>query len=93
MAQKFRATHSFNYLNRAVGWAPGGPIGPYAKIQNCPIDGTSLRLTCYATGIGDSFSVPACTRYRGKHIGGFFMNDEDGPKFYPFDRFKDRLPK
>jgi hypothetical protein len=68
-------------------------LGPYAKVQNCPIKGTSLRLTAYATGTADTFfSVPACTRYRGKHVGGFFSTDQDGGiVFHPLTRFHQAL--
>lgn len=95
MGQKFIARVPREYRNGAIGWAPGGPfdcIGPFAKVQNCPIDGTNLRLTCYATGIADSFfSMPACTRVRGRHVGGFFTMHDDGPVFVPRDRYRDRL--
>lgn len=98
--QKFAATEKFQFSNGAIGWRPGGPfdcLGPYAKVQNCPIDGTDLRLTCYATGYADTyFSVPACTRYRGRYIGGFFTSAENSDsgsiRFVPYDRFIDRLP-
>lgn len=34
------------------------------------------RRTCYATGYADTFfSVPACTRLRGKHVRGYFTDD------------------
>jgi hypothetical protein len=52
--QRFRATERFEFTNGAIGWRPGGPfdcLGPYAKVQNCPIDGTGFRRTCYATGL------------------------------------------
>ncbi len=95
MAQKFIARERFEFANGAIGWRPGGPsdcLGPYAKVQNCPVADTDLRLTCYATGYADTFfNVPACTRYRGKHIGGFFNVNEGGIEFIPMDRYKDRL--
>ena len=98
MGQKFAARERFEFKNGAVGWRPGGPmdcIGPYAKVQNCPIDGTSLRLTCYASGYADTFfSVPANTRYKGKYVGGFFTTDGDGAvKFVPYDRFRHLFDK
>lgn len=40
------ARERYNFSNGAIGWRPGGPfdcLGPYAKVQNCPIDGTELR--------------------------------------------------
>lgn len=95
--QKFYSskTDTFTSPNGAVGYRSGGPmdcLGPYAKVQNCPIDGTDLRLTAYATGYADTaFSIPACTRYRGQYVGGYFTSDEKGTKFMPYDRFKSRL--
>jgi hypothetical protein len=93
MGQKFYAspTDTMTWPNGAVGHRPGGPfdcLGPYAKVINCPVAGTDLRLTCYATGHPDSwFSVPACTRYRGKHIGGYLTTNESGAAFVPYNRF------
>jgi hypothetical protein len=86
MTQVFAARETFEFSNGAIGWRPGGPmdcLGPYAKVQNCPVinDGTELarRYTCYATGYADTyFSVPACTRIKGKHVRGFFTQDRDG---------------
>jgi hypothetical protein len=97
MGQVFRATEKRLFSNGAIGWSPGGPfdcLGPYAKVQNCPIRGTTLRLTCYATGYADTmFSVPASTRHRGKHISGFFtMDSEGGIEFVPMKHHHDRLP-
>lgn len=96
--QKFYASprDTFTFSNGAIGFRPGGPfdcLGPYAKVQNCPIAGTELRRTCYATGIADTFfSVPACTRVRGRYVGGYFTTTDDGGiEFRPYDRFKDRL--
>jgi len=97
MCQKFAARESFVFANGAIGWRPGGPmdcLGPWAKVQKCPVAGVpGLTLTCYATGYADTFfSVPACTRYRGHYIGGYFTQDSDGnAEFRPYDRFKARL--
>jgi len=83
MAQKFYAhpTDTFTWPNDAIGHRSGSSfdcLGPYAKVRNCPIDDTGKRLTCYATGYADTyFSIPACTRYRGKHIRGYFAHDDD----------------
>lgn len=77
-------------------------LGPYAKVHNCPIEvrglcldeperavRTDIRLTCYATNYGDTFfSVPACTRFKGKHVAGFFTNREDGVVFVPMEKFQ-----
>ena len=94
--QKFIAREKFEFKNGAVGFRPGGPfdcLGPYAKVLNCPIDGTDLRLACYATGYADSFfSVPACTRRKGKYISGFFTSKgENDVMFVPHDCQRDKL--
>lgn len=93
--QKFRATERREFSNGVVGWSPGGPfdcLGPYAKVQNCPIivDGEEVgRRTCYATGYADTYwSVPACTRWKGKYVGGFFGVDSGTVQFNPYDRYK-----
>ena len=94
MSQKFYASanDTFTSPNGAVGYRPGGPfdcLGPYAKVLNCPIKGTTVRLACYATGYADTyFSVPACTRYRGKHVRGYFTHDEEGIVFHVMDSHK-----
>ena len=97
MGQKFIAREAFTFANGAIGWRPGGPfdcLGPWAKVQHCPIVGTALRLTCYATGYADTyFSIPACTRHRGKHVRGYFTTDSDGnAEFRPMDSHKHLLP-
>ena len=70
-------------------------LGPWAKVQACPIVtlrpvaysgseqvDTGVRLTCYATSYADnSSSIPACTRYRGRYVRGFFTLGESGPVF------------
>jgi hypothetical protein len=82
VGQKFRACEPHTFANGAVGWRPGGPfdcLGPYAKVQNCPVRDEPHRYTCYATGYADTFfSIPACTRIRGKYVRGFFTLDSDG---------------
>lgn len=95
--QKFISRERFEFSNGAVGWSPGGPfdcLGPYAKVQDCPIHGTDLRRTCYATGYANTFfSVPACTRVRGRYVGGYLTQDSSGGcEFRPYDRYADRLP-
>ena len=91
MSQKFAAREPFTYPNGAIGWRPGGHmdcLGPWAKVQNCPIDGTDLRLTCYASGYADTFfSIPANTRDRGKYIGGYFTMEDGNPVFCPMDKY------
>lgn len=85
--QKFYGRERFDFPNGAIGWSPGGPmdcLGPYAKVQNCPVEGEERRYTCYATGYADTFfSVPACTKIRGKYVGGFFMLEDGNVKFIP----------
>lgn len=90
--QKFYASphDTLTWPNGAVGHRPGGPmdcLGPYAKVRNCPVEGVpGLRLTCYATGYADTFfSVPACTRYRGRYIRGYFTNEDGGVVFRPYN--------
>ena len=96
--QRFYASpqDTITWPNGAVGHRPGGPmdcLGPYSKVRNCPVAGTALRLTCYATGYADTYwSVPACTQYRGKYVSGYFTNYDDGPVFRPMDRHANRLP-
>ena len=94
MAQKFYASpiDTFVSPNGAIGHRSGSSfdcLGPYAKVSNCPIVGTDKRLTCYATGYADSyFSVPACTRYKGKYIRGYFSDNEEGTVFNVMDSHK-----
>ncbi|WP_201243290.1 hypothetical protein [Halochromatium salexigens] len=94
--QRFLASEPFTFANGAIGWRPGGPmdcIGPFAKVEHCPIEGTELKRTAYATGYADTcFSIPACTKVRGKYIGGFLTVDSDGAvTFRPYKRFVERL--
>lgn len=94
MSQVFHAspTDTLTSPNGAIGHRPGGPmdcLGPYAKVSNCPIKGTGKRLTCYATAYADTaFSIPACTRHKGKHVRGYFSFSEDGPVFNICDAHK-----
>lgn len=94
MGQRFYANPStrFQYPNGAIGYGPGGSfdcLGRYAKVTNCPIAGTARRLTCYATGYADTFfSVPACTRVRGRYVSGFFTREDGSPVFVPHVRFR-----
>jgi hypothetical protein len=100
MGQKFYADPRavFEWPNGAKGYRPtSGPfdcLGPYAKVTDCPIAGTTLRRTCYATGYADTFfSVPACTRINGKYVAGYFSTDGGLIEFRTMDRHKDRLPR
>ena len=87
MPQTFIARERYEFDNGAIGWRPGGPfdcLGPFAKVQNCPIVGTTLRRTCYATGYADTyFSVPADTRIKGKRITGYLTMEDGGCTFRP----------
>jgi hypothetical protein len=88
--QRFAARESFAFPNGAIGWRPGGwadCLGPYAKVQNCPIAGTDLRRTCYATGYADTmFSVPARTTIKGKTVKGFFILKDGNIEFVALAR-------
>ena len=91
--QKFYASKILEkWTNGAIGYGHNSPmdcIGPYAKIKNCPINGIEKRLTCYATGYADTFfSIPACTRYKGKYIKGYISGTENGPEFHVMDSHK-----
>jgi hypothetical protein len=102
MAQKFHADPATKFVhpNGAVGYGPGGSfdcLGAYAKVRNCPIECEGVqgvRLTAYATGYAETFfSIPACTRFKGRHIGGYFTGMEDGVVFRVYDRFKPLMVK
>ena len=85
--QKFFASPAtkFTYPNGAIAFGPGGPfdcLGHFAKVKNCPIGKTNLRLTCYATNYADTFfSVPAVTRYHGKRVTGYFSVEDENIVF------------
>ncbi len=90
--QKFRAAERFEFPNGAIGWRPGGPfdcLGPYAKVEGCPVDGFhELRRTCYATGYADTFfSVPAGFTIKGFSVRGFFTLDDGAIRFRPYTRY------
>ena len=93
---RFLAMVPRTYPNGAVGWAPGGPfdcLGPYAKVEHCPIEGTSIKVTAYATGYADTFfSVPACCRVKGRYVKGYFTGRDSGVVFVVLDAYKDRIP-
>lgn len=101
MGQKFHVDKStkFTHANGAIAYGPGGAfdcVGLWAKVLNCPVECEGiegLRLTCYATGYADTFfSVPACTRYKGQHIGGFFACDRElGPVFVVSSKHRDKM--
>ena len=92
---RFAAREPFTFTNGAIGWRPGGPfdcLGPYAKVENCPIAGTTLRRTCYASGYADTFfSVPAYTRIKGRYVSGYFTMPDGGIEFCVLDKHKDRI--
>lgn len=95
MCQRFHANERYTFRNGAIGWRNATPfdcLGPYAKVQACPVYGTDKVLTCYATGYADTyFSVPACTRIRGKYVTGFFTVEENCCVFNAHDRFQGLL--
>lgn len=94
MGQKFYASlnNTFTWPNGAIGHRSGSMfdcLGPYAKVKNCPIHGTDKRLTCYAIGYADTyFSIPACTRHRGKHIRGYFTVNDGNIEFRVMESHK-----
>lgn len=101
MSQIFYASpiDTFAWANGATGHRTGvhpDTLGPYAKVVNCPImvNGDEVaRLTCYATGYADTyFSIPACTRKKGKHVKGYFKVEEEGILFIVCDRFVELFP-
>jgi len=90
MAQVFYAhpTDTLTSPNGAISHRIGGSmdcLGPFAKVRHCPVMVAGAQvdtLTCYATGYAETFfSIPACTRKRGKHIRGYFTSDEAGTVF------------
>ena len=90
MPQVYCANVKHEFANGAIGYAPSGsmdPVGPFAKVQNCPVEGFDRRYTCYATGPADTFfSIPACTRIKGKHVRGFFVLRDGSPEFRAADQ-------
>lgn len=95
--QRFYAspTDTFEWGNGAIGHRTGASfdwLGPFAKVRNCPIAGTNLRRTCYATGPHDTFfSIPACTKVGKQYVAGYLTTDADGIEFRPYDKYKRRL--
>jgi hypothetical protein len=56
-----------------------------SKVSNCPVAGTTLRLTATISGEPDTwFSIPAKIQYKRKTISGFISADEDGFHFVPY---------
>lgn len=92
--QKYRADIATRQSDGAHLWHAKWMGGlSLAKIVNCRINGTALRLTVYITGEPDTyFSQPAATRHRGQYIAGYVTGDDDGLLFHPMDRHKRRLP-
>ena len=95
--QRFYASSdSFTWPNGAVGYRPGGPfdcLGPFAKVTNCPIHGSTLRRTAYATAYADTyFSVPARMQIAGKTIKGYLTTEDSGVVFRVLDSHKHLIP-
>ncbi len=91
--QRFYASaNTFTWDNGAIGHRPGGPfdcLGPFAKVRNCPIHGTDLRRTVYATAYADTyFSVPARTQVKGHTIKGYLTTNDQGVEFRVMDSHK-----
>jgi len=56
-----------------------------SKVKNCPVAGTTLRLTATISGEPDTyFSIPAKIQYKRKTISGFISADEEGYHFVPY---------
>lgn len=97
--QKFIARDRREFPNGAVGWAPGGAfdcLGPWAKVENCPIYQSDLRRTVYATNYADSFfSIPAATKVFGRRVVGYITLEDNSPIFRPLtdQRWKISPPK
>lgn len=83
------------FTNGAIGYRPCmplDPLGPYAKVKNCPVEGLDRRYTCYATGYADTyFSIPACVRIKGHYIKGYFSLDDGAITFRPLLRYHAKL--
>jgi hypothetical protein len=96
--QKFHAGEPFEFSNGAIGWRPGGEfdcLGPFAKVQNCPVRGArgGKRVTAYARNYADTFfSVPAICLLDGEPCQGFFAMDDGAIEFYPYDYERDKRP-
>lgn len=95
--QRFAARERYDFGNGIIGFRPGGPfdcLGPYAKILNCPIEGTTIKRAAYATGYADTyFTIPACTRIAGKYISGFFTMGDGAIRFVPHEGQLEKVNK
>ena len=98
MMQKFRADKKGDAdINGAIPFYAiwfGGPT--LAKILNCPVERLSKPRTSavYITGEADTyFSLPACTRIKGKYIRGYVTGTEDGHVFRPYDDSLLKIPE
>lgn len=77
---------TFAAPNGSVGVRTSGPWGTWAKIKNCPIQGTDLRLTVRCTNYADTyFSIPAVITYKKKHITGFVSSNDEGFYFVAYE--------
>lgn len=106
---RFAPREKFEFSNGAIGWRPGGPfdcLGPYAKVEHCPVQGITdprtqevLRVTAYATDYADTmFSVPAEFRLQANNrrvrVTGFFTSNSEAPggvEFVPYDKHVDDI--
>lgn len=97
MSQPFYANPLLiqTFPSGAIGYRPCmpyDPLGPYAKVKNCRVNGLDRRYTCYATGFADTyFTVPACTRIKGHYIKGFFTLEGDDILFNVMDSHKAKI--
>lgn len=87
MTKRLDVASTFEFSNGAVGYREVGCFWPCAKVSNCPIDGTDLRLTCYATGAPATDlggNIPAFTRFKRRRINGVLsVPDAGGCIFVP----------
>lgn len=64
-------------------------LGPYAKVTNCPIEGSDDRMTCYATGYADTmWTVPACTTKKHHYVSGYFTLKDENIVFVPKKKYQ-----
>ena len=96
--QRFYANpnSTFTWANGAIGYRASehDALGPFAKVDHCPIAGTNLTRTCYATAPADSYlSVPARCKVDGQLIKGYLSIEDDKIEFRPLNKCKPLIAK
>lgn len=82
------------FLNGAVGTAPFGKtnkekLGHLFKVTNCPVRGTNLKRTCYATRPGvKQGEVLAIFWINERRITGKFSLTEEGVEFILDEKYR-----